>query len=182
MISRSRPTARRWSITAPPERDEAWSTNYDLCRVPIAGGTPQNLTAGNLAADSWPTLQPRRQVAGLSAQKRPGYEADRWELMVMPAGGGTARSLTDKLDRSIDDFVWSADSDRRSIARPSKTPRAPIFKLSVKDGKVAPFVSGGTFAALSISARRQATGLHASRDDAAAGGDAGRLRRARPAI
>ena len=24
-------------FTAPPERDEAWSTNYDICRVPVSG-------------------------------------------------------------------------------------------------------------------------------------------------
>ena len=47
------PDSTHLVFTAVPATDEAWSTNYDLCRVPIAGGTTewQTLTAGNPAAD-----------------------------------------------------------------------------------------------------------------------------------
>src|SRR5579883_1401831 len=32
------PDSSHLLFTAPPERDEAWSTDYDICRVPVAGG------------------------------------------------------------------------------------------------------------------------------------------------
>ncbi len=66
------PDSQALVYTAPPEKDEAWSTNHDLFRVPLAGGEPQNLTAGNAAADSGPRFSPdgkwlayRAEAAGL---------------------------------------------------------------------------------------------------------------------
>ncbi len=136
---------------APPVRDEAWSTNYDLYRVATSGGTPENLTAGNLAGDGCPRFSPDGKWLAYRAQKRPGYEADRWELMVMPAAGGAARSITAAVDRSIEGFVWSADNDT-IYCTADQNAGAPIFKLSVKNGKFAELISGGMFSALSMSA------------------------------
>lgn len=137
--------------TAPPEKDEAWSTNHDLFRVPLAGGEPQNLTAGNLAADSGPRFSPDGKWLAYRAQKRPGYEADRWELTIMPAAGGTPRSLTSKVDRSVDSFVWAGGSETIYYTA-EQNAGAPIFKLNVKDSKVTEFANTGTNAALSASA------------------------------
>ncbi|MBI3840115.1 MAG: S9 family peptidase [Planctomycetia bacterium] len=136
--------------TAPPVRDEAWSTNHDLYRVPIGGGTAENLTVGNAAADCCPRFSPDGKWLAYRAQKRPGYEADRWELMVMRATGGAARSITSQVDRSIDAFVWS-DSDT-IYCTAEQNAAAPLFKLSVKDGKFAEIAAAGTHSAPSINA------------------------------
>jgi dipeptidyl aminopeptidase/acylaminoacyl peptidase len=71
-------------------------------------------------------------------------------LMVMPAAGGPARSITSQVDRSMEAFVWSADNET-IYCTAEQNAAAPIFKLSVKDGKFVEFVAGGTFAAPSIS-------------------------------
>ena len=58
--------------------------------VPIAGGTPKQLTT-NPAADGYPRYSPDGKYIAYRAQKRPGFEADRWQLMllaVMHPGGG----------------------------------------------------------------------------------------------
>ncbi|HEX3727889.1 MAG TPA: hypothetical protein VHV08_16670, partial [Pirellulales bacterium] len=136
---------------APPVRDEAWSTNYDLYRVALHGGTPENLTAGNLAADSYPRYSPDGKWLAYRAQTRAGYEADRWELMLAPAAGGAARSVTARIDRSVSDFTWSSDSATIYYTA-EQDAGVPIFKLSVKDGKSTEFVSGGSHSSLSISA------------------------------
>jgi pyruvate-ferredoxin/flavodoxin oxidoreductase len=44
------------------------------------------------------------------AQRRPGFEADRWDLMLRDRATGTTRSLTTNFDRSVDSFTWSPDS------------------------------------------------------------------------
>ncbi len=137
--------------TAPPARDEAWSTNYDLYRVGLRGGAPQNLTAVNGAADSYPRYSPDGKWLAYRAQKRAGFEADRWELMVMPSGGGTARSVTSRVDRSMNDFVWSSDS-ATIYCIAEQGAGVPIFKLSLSDGKFTEFVSGGSHSSPSISA------------------------------
>jgi len=58
------PDSRALVYAAPPAQDEAWSTNYDLWRVPITGGKPKNLTADNAAADSGPRFSPDGAAAG----------------------------------------------------------------------------------------------------------------------
>src|SRR5262249_44462282 len=96
-------------FTAPPERDEAWSTNYDICRVPVGGGKIESLTTDNKAADGAPRFSPDGKTLAYRAQKRPGFEADRWEIMIVeadPSGGfkGKPKSAanidSEKFDRS----------------------------------------------------------------------------------
>jgi dipeptidyl aminopeptidase/acylaminoacyl peptidase len=145
------PDSESLVYTAPPVRDEAWSTNYDLFRVSLKGGKPQNLTAGNLAADSHPRYSPDGKWLAYRAQKQPGYEADRWELMIMPSAGGASRSVTSEVDRSISGFVWSADS-AAIYCTAEQEAGVPIFKLSIHDGNFTEVVGGGTHSSLSISA------------------------------
>ncbi len=57
--------------TAPAVRDEAWSTNHDLYRVPVAGGKPENLTADNPAADSCPRFSPDGKWLAYRVRRRP---------------------------------------------------------------------------------------------------------------
>ena len=69
--------------TAPPEKDEAWSTNYDIWRVPVAGGKSENLTKDNLAADGTPKFSLEGTHMAFRRQERAGFEADKWTLMVV---------------------------------------------------------------------------------------------------
>ncbi len=100
-------------FTAVPENNEAWSTNYDICRVPIKGGTTkwENLTKDNPAADSGPVFSPDGKQLAFRAQKKAGYEADKWDVMVVasnPDGSwsGKPKNLTEKKDLSADEYVW----------------------------------------------------------------------------
>ncbi len=49
-------------------------------------------------------------IVGYRAQMRPGYESDRWRLMVMERASGHTTDLTDSLDRWVNSFTWSPDS------------------------------------------------------------------------
>src|SRR5262249_22311830 len=64
--------------TAVPERNEAWSTNYDICRVPVTGGKSECLTKENRAADGAPRFSPDGKWLAYRAQRRRGFEADKW--------------------------------------------------------------------------------------------------------
>ena len=118
--------------------------------MPVDGGTAKNLTSGNEAADGFPRFSPDGKWLAYRAQKKPGYEADKWELTLQPAGGGEPRSLTGKIDLSVGEFVWSSDNHSLFFAA-EQNAAGPIFKLSAADGKLAEFASGGMFGSLSTS-------------------------------
>jgi dipeptidyl aminopeptidase/acylaminoacyl peptidase len=140
--------------TAPPQRDEAWSTNYDLCRVPVAGGKPECLTRDNKAADGAPRFSPDGKRLAYRAQKRAGFEADKWDLLLVevdPGGAftGKPRCLTAKFDGSPGSFVWSADGKEIYFTAADRATE-PIFVVSVADGQVRQLLAGHDNGALSL--------------------------------
>ncbi len=111
------PDGKYLVFTAVPEKNEAWSTNYEICRVPVTGGATkwESLTKDNPAASSGPVFSPDGKRMAYRAQKRAGFEADRWDLMVtdvQPDGTfkGPPHGILGKRDYSVGDFAWY-DSD-----------------------------------------------------------------------
>jgi dipeptidyl aminopeptidase/acylaminoacyl peptidase len=145
------PDGKYLVYTAAPERDEAWSTNYDVCRVPVAGGKVEVLSAENKAADGAPRFSPDGKWLAWRSQKQPGFEADRWQIVVTDADAKTKpRSVTADFDGSPDSFVWGADGQTIYFTAEQKA-ASPVFAVSVKDGTMRPIIVGGTNADLSIS-------------------------------
>jgi dipeptidyl aminopeptidase/acylaminoacyl peptidase len=141
--------------TAPPVRHEAWSTNYDLWRVPVAGGEPECLTKDNAAADGAPRFSPDGRWLAYRAQKRPGFEADRWQIQVVEVDSGGAfrgkpRCATAAFDGSPESFVWGPDAAWMYFTA-DQDGRAPLFVVNVKDGKVQKVVDDHSNGSLSIS-------------------------------
>lgn len=149
------PDGKYLLFTAPPERDEAWSTNYEIRRVAVTGGTMETLTQGNPAADGGPRFSPDGKQLAYRAQKRPGFEADRWQLMIVdtdPSGSfrGQPKSVTSAFDSSVDDFVWNPDGKRIFFVADYQGSK-PIFEVSLEKAEVTPlFENEGAIASLSV--------------------------------
>jgi dipeptidyl aminopeptidase/acylaminoacyl peptidase len=94
------------------DKVEATSTNGDLWIVPVQGGEPRKITA-NPAYDGSPVYSPDGRYIAYRAQKRPGFESDRFEILLFDRTAGTSKSITAGLDRSVDEMTWTPDS--RSI-------------------------------------------------------------------
>jgi dipeptidyl aminopeptidase/acylaminoacyl peptidase len=126
-------------FTAVPAKDEAWSTNFDLCRVPVTGGTTdwETLTTANGAADGAPVLSPDAKKLAYRAQRKAGYEADKWELMTVdvdPSGkfAGQPQSLTKDLDRSVESILWTKnENDLTFLAEDN----AKVCAFLISDGQ-----------------------------------------------
>jgi len=98
-----------------PEENQALSTNWELYVVPVEGpssGNEAKLISANLAADASPVYSPDGKYLAWRAQAKPGYESDRWRLMIYDRATSKAVSLTDSLDRSVQSITWSPDSRR----------------------------------------------------------------------
>jgi dipeptidyl aminopeptidase/acylaminoacyl peptidase len=87
---------------------EAWSTNTDIWSVPVGGGQAKPLTS-NPAADAQPVFTPDGRFMLVRAQRRPGFESDRWYLDVYDRGEGNHRTVFDAEDLSVTDFTLSRD-------------------------------------------------------------------------
>ncbi len=92
------------------DKNPAASTNNDLWIVPVSGGPAKNITADNPASDTSPLYSPDGRYIAYRAQQRPGYESDRFRLMLYDRKTGEKKSLTEGFDRWVGTFVWTPDS------------------------------------------------------------------------
>jgi dipeptidyl aminopeptidase/acylaminoacyl peptidase len=101
----------------------ATSTNNDLWIVPVswpANATAadvlaktKNITADNPASDTSPLYSPDGRYIAYRAQQRPGYESDRFRLMLYDRKTGERENLTpDFFDMWVGSFAWAPDSSR----------------------------------------------------------------------
>ena len=116
------------------DRDEARSTNADLFTVQAATGETKKITE-NPAYDGSPLYSPDGRYIAYRAQARPGYESDRFRLMLYDRSTGRHRSLTDAFDRWIDSFAWAPDSSRIYFQAEDRG-RTPIFEVPVAGGAI----------------------------------------------
>ncbi len=86
----------------------AVSTNNDLFTIPAQGGTPKRITS-NKANDNQPVYSPDGRYIAYHAMGRPGFEADRYQLMLYDRQSGETKSLTRDLDCSAEEILWSSD-------------------------------------------------------------------------
>ncbi len=109
------------------DKNPAASTNNDLWIVPVNVGTgtdhvgadassaqvlaqTKNITADNPASDTSPLYSPDGRYIAYRAQQRPGYESDRFRLMLYDRKTGEKKNLTEDFDRWVGTFVWKPDS------------------------------------------------------------------------
>jgi dipeptidyl aminopeptidase/acylaminoacyl peptidase len=100
--------------------EPAISTNNDLFTVPVnfaADATSKDvlaatkdITAENQAADNTPLYSPDGKYIAYRAQQRPGYESDRWRLMLYDRKTGEKKDLSGKFEQWTEGFIWSRDS------------------------------------------------------------------------
>jgi dipeptidyl aminopeptidase/acylaminoacyl peptidase len=103
------PDGRELAFVRNTDVPTAVGTGNDIWLVDIAGGEPRLLTENN-ANDVSPQYSPDGRWIAYLAMERPGFEADRQQLMLYDRRTGEHRSVTQPLDRSVDMFIWSADS------------------------------------------------------------------------
>ncbi|MFZ0144018.1 MAG: S9 family peptidase, partial [Candidatus Sulfotelmatobacter sp.] len=100
------PDGQEICYTSNHDKNPAASTNNDLWIVSINGGPPKNITADNPASDSTPLYSPDGRYIAYRAQQRPGYESDRFRLMLYDRKTGERRNLTENFDGWVSTISW----------------------------------------------------------------------------
>src|SRR5882724_9341016 len=103
------PDGQEVAYTSNIDEVEATSTNNEIFVVAMSGGTPKKIS-NSPGADTTPLYSPDGKSLAWRSQARAGFEADKWRLLVQDRQSGEVRDLTQKLDRSIGNFVWWGDS------------------------------------------------------------------------
>jgi dipeptidyl aminopeptidase/acylaminoacyl peptidase len=131
-------------------KTEAWSTNFDLFTVPAAGGAaPRNLTPDNPAWDTKAIYSPNGRTMAYLAMARPGFEADRFQIMLMDVASGAKRKLAEAWDRSPGSIAWSADG-KAIIADAEDVGNHRLFAIDVANGKVRALTDKGAIGAFDV--------------------------------
>ena len=132
---------------------EPWSTNFDLFQTPVDGSAPPvNLTSGNPAWDALPVFLANGDLAWL-AQQRPGFESDRFHIVLKDARSGAVRSLTGGWDRTVHRLGATPDG-KALLASVDELGQAPLYRIDPKSGAPARLVAGGAVEAFSAARER----------------------------
>jgi dipeptidyl aminopeptidase/acylaminoacyl peptidase len=118
------------------DKNPAASTNNDVWIVPVNVGADafvppaseasaaqpskyvagvlaqaKNITADNPASDSTPLYSPDGRYIAYRAQQRPGYESDRFRLMLYDRKTGEKKNLMPDFDHWVGTYTWAGDSE-----------------------------------------------------------------------
>jgi dipeptidyl aminopeptidase/acylaminoacyl peptidase len=166
--------------------EAAWSTDDDLYAVSTDSPSRRLcLTEANEAQDTQPVFSPDGGTLAWLAMDRPGFEADRYHIVLRGWPDGTERRLdldVDNLSLSPGSLLWSADGKSIHVTAPYLGQHA-IFALDVASGKARLVVRDGGNGSLRLAGKRLLyTKQHLRSPDelhtcAAAGGDERRLTR-----
>jgi dipeptidyl aminopeptidase/acylaminoacyl peptidase len=123
------PDGQEICYTSNHDKVEATSTNNDLWLVSANGGAARNITADNPASDSTPLYSPDGKYIAYRAQQRPGYESDRFRLMLYERKTGEKKNLTEDFDRWVGTYVWAGSNGIFFSAE--KEGMSPLFYESI---------------------------------------------------
>jgi dipeptidyl aminopeptidase/acylaminoacyl peptidase len=130
---------------------EAWSTNTDLWRVDTRSeDPPENLTAANEASDTSPVYSPDGRYLAWLAMSRPGFEADRYRILLRDLRTGVTREVAPDWDRSAHDLAFSADG-RLLYTWSDDVGHRRLFAIDVRSGSARPISGDGTVTAFSAA-------------------------------
>lgn len=132
-----------------PEFRLGLGTNNDVFLTTPDGAIIEKLTT-NRANDIDPQYSPDGRFLAYRAMARPGFEADKLDLILYDRQKKIFSNLTEKLDYSVAEFVWSPDSQVIYFLCEEKA-RTAIFKLMIATGKIEKIIDGHYLSNLQIS-------------------------------
>jgi dipeptidyl aminopeptidase/acylaminoacyl peptidase len=130
-------------------KTESWSTNFDLYEVAVDGSGLRNLTEDNPAWDAQPIFSGDGIWMAYRAMERPGFEADRFHIVLVNRKSGERRTLTKEWDRSIDAMEFSKDG-RRIFVLTDHLGQHPLWSVDARTGKATQLIERGHVDALAV--------------------------------
>ena len=139
--------------------EEPWSTDFDLYLAPVDGSEPPKcLTEKNQAWDTNPVFSSDGKTLAYLAMARPGYESDRFRIILRRWPGNLERVLTEDWDRSPSSICFSADGNT-IYTTAANTGQNSLFAIDVKTGAARTIAKEGQAGSPGIAGDRIIYGL-----------------------
>ncbi len=122
------PDSRTLAFESAPEQTKAVSTNGELYEVALAGGPARKLT-DNPAMDTTPRYSPDGNYLAWRAQRRPGFESDKFELWVLDRATAKVVRTTEAFDQSFGEFQWQGSD---LVATSERLAHTELFRWDAK--------------------------------------------------
>ena len=136
------PDSKELAFVSNHDKVEATSTNADVWIVSVRGGAARNITAANHGYDGSPQFSPDGRFIAYRSQVTPGFESDRFRLMLYDRKTSRARSVTEPLDSWVDEFTFAPDSQTIYLTAEERG-KEPIYSVSVSGGPVKKVIAEG---------------------------------------
>lgn len=136
---------------------EAWSTNFELFAVPTDGSQQPKRITSNPAWDAQPRFSPDGRTLAYLAMSRPGYEADRFDLVLRDWATGQEQKVilradaTPTGDRSVGTLAWAPDG-RTLYCQAEHLGQRALFAVDLASRKSRIVVAEGTQDGLEFTA------------------------------
>lgn len=132
-----------------PEFKLGLGTNNDVFLAAPEGNKLEKLTTSR-ANDIDPKYSPDGRYLAYRAMARPGFEADKLNLILYDRQNKTFTNLTEKIDYSLSEFLWAPDSKAIYFLCEEKA-RTALFKVALAGGKIEKILEGHYLSALRVS-------------------------------
>ncbi len=132
------PDASEVVYTMNPEFTSAISTNNEIYILKLDGKSTAKLISESKGVDCQPLYSPDGKFISWTSMKRAGFEADKKDLIIYDRKNGKMKNLTESIDRSVDDYIWSHDSKSIFFVAQNEIYQS-IYKIDISSGKISLF-------------------------------------------
>lgn len=129
----------------------AISTNNDIWLRNLSNGKEENISSENQGSDANPVFSPENNFLAYLSMKRPGFEADKKDIILYNLKTNVKQNLTAAFPNTISDFVFSADG-KIIYFTAAESIYEPIFKLHIASKKFEKIVPDINASSISLSA------------------------------
>jgi dipeptidyl aminopeptidase/acylaminoacyl peptidase len=113
----------------------ALSTNNDVYLRDLRSGQEKNISSDNKGNDANPVFSPSSKYLAYLSMRRPGFEADKKDIILCDLKTGAQQNLTAAFPDTITAFVFGADDKTIYFIAPQSI-YEPIFKLQIASKKI----------------------------------------------
>ncbi len=129
------PDGRTLAFASNHEAVEATATNSDVWELRVSDGHVRCLSCANKAWDGDPRYSPDGTRLAWRAQSLPGFESDKFDLVIYERRAATAHRVTERFADWIDEIRWAPDG-KRVVFTANVLGRASIYAAELGDGQV----------------------------------------------